>query len=58
MKVLLIHIRPHVQLPGLIQELTNVTDDNDEFAELVEDQYLKSLKASLFFPTAPAWTDD
>ncbi|KAJ3545219.1 hypothetical protein NMY22_g2523 [Coprinellus aureogranulatus] len=33
-----------LKLPGLIQELVNVTEDNDEFTELVEDQYLKALK--------------
>jgi hypothetical protein len=31
-------------LTGLVQELTKTIEEYDDFAELVEDQYLKPLK--------------
>ncbi|KAF6757736.1 muts domain V-domain-containing protein [Ephemerocybe angulata] len=35
-----------LKLPGLIEELTKATEDREEFAALVEEQYLKPLKES------------
>jgi len=37
-------------LPGLIEELGNAKEDNDEFGELVQEQYLKPLKVLSSLP--------